>query len=290
MSDKTSITAARQPIVSHTHRRGAAIVYLRRVRVLVFVVASVLAMPALASAEVSAKDIERARSGVLTDDFQKELPGYEQHAGSGSAQPRPRDPRMGRRLERDRARRVDTREQRGGEGGGALGGLIEILMWGCLAVGLGLATFWLATELSKGEDAKLPPEEAEAQAAAATLAIIDKPLGDADELAARGEFAEAIHTLLLRTLHELARSAMVRVERSHTSREILARVPLIADARTALAGLITAVELTHFGDEPANAADYARCREQFNVFATAFRAGLAVQQRVPQGRGTALAS
>jgi hypothetical protein len=55
--------------------------------------------------------------------------------------------------------------------------------------------------------------------------------------------------------------------------------------------LITYVELTHFGDEPAGANDYARCREQFNRFATAFRAGLAVQAS-PQrlGGATSLAS
>ena len=61
-------------------------------------------------------------------------------------------------------------------------------------------------------------------------------------------------------------------DRAMTSREILARVPLLADAREALAGLITAVEITHFGDEPANAGDYDRCRQQFHLFATAFRA------------------
>jgi hypothetical protein len=56
-----------------------------------------------------------------------------------------------------------------------------------------------------------------------------------------------------------------------TSREILARVPLLADARSALADLITAVEITHFGDELANADDYERCRQQFHLFAQAFR-------------------
>jgi len=35
--------------------------------------------------------------------------------------------------------------------------------------------------------------------------------------------------------------------------------------------LITAVEITHFGAEPADQGDYARCREQFQVFAAAFR-------------------
>ncbi|MDQ3301236.1 MAG: DUF4129 domain-containing protein [Myxococcota bacterium] len=271
------------------------------VRVVATLVALMLAMFAVAHGQPSAEhepaparrspaDIERARAGVLTESYQKELPGYEVGTGSGSA--RASDPRMRKKVPRDRAARVDTREQHAAPGdGGALGSLLSILMWGCLAVGLGLAAFWFATELAKyNDDAKLPPEEAEAKAAAQAHAIIDKPLGDADELAARGEFAEAIHTLLLRTLHELARSAMVRVERSHTSREILARVPLIADAREALAGLITAVELTHFGDDPAGAADYARCREQFNRFATAFRNNLAVQQRMPAAGGTALAS
>ncbi len=262
----------------------------RPVRVIATVAAVLIGMVASAGAAVSPADIERARAGVLSESYQKELPGYEAVAGSAAA--RPRDPRMGQRIPRESARRIDTREQRDLEGGGALGSLLEILMWGCLAVGIGLGLFWMIAELSKfNEDAKLPPEEQAAAIDAATTAIIDKPLGDADELAARGAFAEAIHTLLLRTLHELARSAMVRVERSHTSREILARVPLLADAREALAGLITAVELTHFGDEPANADDYARCREQFNRFATAFRSGLAVQQRMPKlGGGTAVAS
>ena len=77
----------------------------------------------------------------------------------------------------------------------------------------------------------------------------------------------------------------MRVERSHTSREILARVALAPDAACAV-GADTYVELTHFGDEPAGTNDYARCREQFNRFATAFRAGLAVQQS-PQRLGGA---
>ena len=38
-------------------------------------------------------------------------------------------------------------------------------------------------------------------------------------------------------------------------------MPLLAEARDALAGLITAVELTHFGDDDATVDDYVRCRE-----------------------------
>jgi hypothetical protein len=135
-----------------------------------------------------------------------------------------------------------------------------------------LGAVWLASELSKyGGDAELPADEPGARAAAIADAVTERPLEDAEELARKGLFAEAIHTLLLRTLQELARSAAVRVAPATTSREILARVPLLADARSALAGLITAVEITHFGDEPANADDYERCRRQFHVFAEAFR-------------------
>jgi hypothetical protein len=71
-----------------------------------------------------------------------------------------------------------------------------------------------------------------------------------------------------------------------TSREILARVPLLADARDALHALIITVELTHFGGDDATEEDYVRCRAQFQKFATAFRQSSARQH---QGSGTSLA-
>jgi hypothetical protein len=280
------------------------------VRVLAIVCAVVVGMSLSrikpAFADIDASKIEKARDSTLTPTFQEDLPGHElvqlgeftlgdpgsrrgsgSGSGSGSGQWRgggsgsQADPRLRQRPPRDGARRIDTREyqerERANEGG-PVSGLLTMLMWGLLAVGLGLLIFWFVSEMSKSDsDVALPVEDdSDAKVKAATAAIIDRPLGDADDLAARGEYAEAIHTLLLRTLHELARSAMVRVERSHTSREILRRVSLAPDAREALSMLITYVELTHFGDDPAGAADYAKCREQFNRFATAFRAGLAI--------------
>ena len=271
-------------------------------RVIAAVVAVVVGIAAPADAEVSEAQVEKARNGTLTSSFQDDLPGHDLVAGgsgslgSGGGSMGGRgsgsqvDPRLRQRPQRDGARRIDTREYQErarSQEAGPMSSVLTMLMWGLLAVGLGLLAFWFVSEMAKsGEDVALP-EKADGDAAvkAATAAIIDKPLGDADELAARGEFAEAIHTLLLRTLHELARSAMVRVERSHTSREILARVPLATDAREALSVLITYVELTHFGDDPAGAADYAKCREQFNRFANAFRAGLAITSRPPQALG-----
>jgi hypothetical protein len=224
--------------------------------------------PPPAAAPVDDDAIERARQQVLDHDYQPELPRY---AGSGAAGlaglPQRR---AGGELEDAERRRamLDTRAQP--EGGSSL---MSMVMWVLLFVIGVLVASWLASELSRyGGDAELEPEpDVQGRMQAASAAIIERPLGDADELARRGQYAEAIHTLLLRTLQELARSAAVRVGPATTSREILARVPLLADARTALAGLIIAVEITHFGAEPASAADYERCREQFHVFAAAFR-------------------
>jgi hypothetical protein len=214
--------------------------------------------------------IDRARTQVLDGEYQAELPGHGSDAVPAEAAGLPRR-RAGGELdaERERQARFDTR-MHGEEGGSSL---MRFVMWGLVIVIGFLTAMWLASELSRyGGDAELPLEaEAHDRMQAASAAIIDRPLGDADDLARRGEFAEAIHTLLLRTLQELARTASLRVGPATTSREILALVPLLADARTALAGLITAVEITHFGAEPAGDADYARCREQFHVFATAFR-------------------
>jgi uncharacterized protein DUF4129 len=226
--------------------------------------------------------IDQARGQVLDDAYQAELPGYGagsagSGSGSGGMGARPRRLAGGELAdERERRAMFDAREH---QEGGAMSSLMTMLMWGMVIVIGVLLAFWFASEISKfGGDAELPPvDESRARMQAAADAIIDRPLGDADELARRGEFAEAIHTLLLRTLQELVRSAAVRVAPATTSREILARVPLLADARSALAGLITAVEITHFGDEPANAGDYDRCRQQFHVFAQAFRMSGLVQ-------------
>ena len=232
-----------------------------------------------------ASRIDRARQAVLDETYQAELPRYRDPAGSAGAgggsagdglggQLRPRRQAGGElgEGERDRRMMIDARDH---EEGGAASSLMRLLMWGMVIVMGVLVVSWIASELSRyGGDAELAPADDPAdRLQAAAEAILERPLGDADELARRGLFAEAIHTLLLRTLQELVRSAAVRVAPATTSREILARVPLLADARSALAGLITAVEITHFGDAPATAADYERCRQQFAVFAQVLRGG-----------------
>jgi len=276
------------------------------VRRLAFVIVLVLAHRAHAADD----RIEKARSAVLTDEYQKELPGNEIELGSGaggldldgsgagsdeldgSGNPiTHRHPRERRLTDfKDDRRRIDTRDyEMQQDSGGPFGGVLTFVMWGVVIVMVALMLFWLASELLKyGGDETQLADEPKPSESMVDMRVIERPLGDAEELAKRGEYGEAIHTLLLRTLQELVRSASVRVAPAMTSREILARVPLLADARDALSGLITAVELTHFGESEATLDDYVRCRDQFQRFAAAFRAA-GERAAMPGGGGTSLA-
>lgn len=271
-----------------------------------------LAVVGPAYADDTADRIERARSQTLDPQYQADLPGAESlppidlsglgghggtaknpgEQGNGSDENngglRGNDPRDRYRRDShardgryDRAQR--ERDDEYGNGAGPMSGLFRFLLWGIVIVGIVLIVFWIASELLGygGSEAQLAPDpDDEAGGSKIDMRVIERPLGDAEELAQRGEFTEAIHTLLLRTLQELVRSTSVRVSPAHTSREILARVPLLADSRDALAGLISAVEMTHFRGTAATLEDYVFCRDQFHKFAAAFRAGGVQQQSV----------
>lgn len=95
---------------------------------------------------------------------------------------------------------------------------------------------------------------------------LDIDLSDVDAHAARGAFAEAIHRLLLATLTELCRLAELDLDPSLTSREIVSTIPMPDPARRALAGLVAAVEVSHFGEADVERADWENCRGRFDVF------------------------
>lgn len=210
--------------------------------------------------------------------------------GSGDAgfnddgTPRSRNGTPGDPRARRRARNASSSGS-GGDGGSAFGGIAQILLWGLIIVIVVLFIVYVVRQTSGMTGAEEPVKETDeaGEDPSRLLAVIERPRDDADQLAHEGRFADAIHILLLRTLHELASQNLVRVTTSMTSREVLARVPLIGDARTALAGLVTAVELTWFGDDVPGANDYARCREQFEVFAAAYRRGAAAGTAMPAG-------
>ncbi len=93
----------------------------------------------------------------------------------------------------------------------------------------------------------------------------------ADELAARGNFVEAMHALLLQSLAYMRERLNEQFADSLTSREILARAPLPPEGRASLRDIVARVEWTYFGEREATRADYEACRASFSALAQALR-------------------
>lgn len=102
--------------------------------------------------------------------------------------------------------------------------------------------------------------------AAAVSERMEKAQLRADDLAAEGDYAEAIHILLLQSMRELRLRLGLSIAASLTSREILSRVALPSQGRAVLADIISSVEVSYFGTHSPSADDYQVCREKFDVF------------------------
>jgi hypothetical protein len=96
-------------------------------------------------------------------------------------------------------------------------------------------------------------------------------LGQADDLAARGRFVDAMHTLLLQSLAYIRERLNEQFADSLTSREILSSAQLPPEGRTSLRDIVSRVEWTYFGERPATRADYEACRASFAALAQALR-------------------
>jgi len=146
--------------------------------------------------------------------------------------------------------------------------LAQWLLWGLAILAVVVFLGVLAREAWRvpGTGAEADGQH-EARGSPAELGV---PLADAEALAAAGQYAEAIHVLLLRTLEALARRADTALAPAWTSREILGRLPLAETPRGALSDLVSEAERCHFGGAEPSAADFVRCRERFHTFALAY--------------------
>ena len=102
----------------------------------------------------------------------------------------------------------------------------------------------------------------------------DITLAQADELAARGFFVEAMHLLLLHSLAEIRRRLRLEFADSLTSREILRRARLPEEVTGALRSIVTRVELSYFGGYPAAQPDYESCRAGFEALSSVLARGM----------------
>lgn len=154
---------------------------------------------------------------------------------------------------------------------GPLAGIASGLVWILVAVGaLAVLAFLLRDLIGFGTKAR--PTAIPTPDDATMRAVVAAPLRDAEALAAEGRFGEAIHVLLLRTLAALVERGRRNLPTSLTSREIIAEVQLPADADAALRGLVSAVEVSHFGGQVPADAEWQLCLDHFHRFARAFGA------------------
>jgi hypothetical protein len=148
------------------------------------------------------------------------------------------------------------------------------VFWVALALAAALLLYAMRDELMNlFRPAKSGWEPPPPGAGAVTIGSETDALAAADRLSREGNFVEAMHVLLLHSLSEIRRQLGEQFADSLTSREILRVARLTAVARTALRDIVGAVELTYFGAYPAQAGDYAACRQNFATLQHALRGG-----------------
>ncbi len=141
----------------------------------------------------------------------------------------------------------------------------QAVLW---AAGLAVAVILILTLRDNWRKSGQPPIAAPAaeEAPGAPAIRLGEAQVEADELARRGEFVQAMHVLLLRSVGEMRRRLATAIAASLTSREILARIGLGPEARGALADIIGRVEVSYFGGYQAGLEEYQACRRSFEAF------------------------
>lgn len=141
------------------------------------------------------------------------------------------------------------------------------ILWAALAIGVGVALYAARDDLPRllfGKSKRWRDVADGAAGAAEGISPAEAAI-NADELASKGLYRDAMHLLLLRAIAELRQRLGTDFARSLTSREILRRAPLPEATKAPLRDIITRVELSYFGAYPAAAADYAACRTSFDL-------------------------
>jgi hypothetical protein len=92
-------------------------------------------------------------------------------------------------------------------------------------------------------------------------------LEEADALAARAQFAEAVHHLLRRSIDDIAWRRPQLVRPALTSRDIAGAESIPAQARALFRPIVAIVERSLFGGRPVSADDWSATRAAYADFA-----------------------
>lgn len=150
----------------------------------------------------------------------------------------------------------------------------RIFLWTVLAL-LVLALLWVVVERIRHGEWRLPrrrsrqvlPTEAEEEAWQPDIAIARQWLAEADRLAAQGQFAEAVHHLLFRSVEDIERRRPRIVRPSRTSRELGAEPEIPVDARNLFGRIAAMVERSLFGGRAVSADEWTEARGAYAQFA-----------------------
>jgi len=142
-----------------------------------------------------------------------------------------------------------------------LGSLADVMLLGLVAIIVVGIALWLQ---SSGFNPLASRRRTDPAAEEATAEVSSHPsrtrLREADQSAVSGDWANAIHILLLTSIELLRRRVGQEVPPAMTARELVGRAQVPEQARADFAALVGAAELCHFGGRPADRSLYERCR------------------------------
>lgn len=157
-----------------------------------------------------------------------------------------------------------------GKGFIAIAPLLKYVFWAGLAGAVLLIAWFIMRDLariragdrSRPANLKVGPEPWRPTAEKAKAL-----LGDADDLAAQGRFAEAARLILIRSIDDFATRRPGVVRPALTSRDLARAQAMPPEARSAFALVADIVERSLFGGRPVDAVRFAECRQAYQDFA-----------------------
>lgn len=149
----------------------------------------------------------------------------------------------------------------------------QILLWTVLLAGV-LALGWMLVQRWRSGEWRLPrwrrrdtltthEDEEWAPHAGPVRAWLE----EADALAARGQFGEAAHLLLKRSIDDIAHRRPTLVRPALTSRDIAAAEAIPPGARKLFVGIVATVERSLFGGRAVTAEEWSATRDAYSNFA-----------------------
>lgn len=154
--------------------------------------------------------------------------------------------------------------------------IIQILLWSVIGLAAAAVIWLIVTRLREGEwrtpgrrhrrrvaIAREVAEEEWVPDAAESRAWLQ----EADALAAKGLFAEAVHHLLFRSIEDIQHRRPQVVRPALTSRELAAASGIPTRARDLFAAIARLVERSLFGGRDVSADDWATARATYADFA-----------------------